>query len=92
LSAVEASTVPPTGGPSIAAHVDHLHYGFELLNRWSQGENPFADANDSASWTRVTVTEAGWKELRKRFRAEARTWQENETVLGQPRAASNHSD
>jgi DinB superfamily len=86
LSAVEASTVPPTGGSSIAAHVDHLRYGFELLNRWSRGENPFADANYSASWTRVTVTEAGWKELRERFRAEARTWQEN---VRQPRTLTN---
>jgi DinB superfamily len=76
LSAAEASAVPATGGSSIAAHVDHLRYGFELLNRWSRGGNPFADANYSASWDRETVTEAQWKQLRERFRGEARAWQE----------------
>jgi DinB superfamily len=82
LSAAEASAVPATGGSSVAAHVDHLRYGYELLNRWSRGENPFSDANYSASWDRVTVTESAWKQLRDQFRAEARTWQEN---IRQPR-------
>jgi DinB superfamily len=86
LSAADASTVPPTGGSSIAAHVDHLRYGFELLNRWSRGENPFSDANYSESWNRVTVTETAWKQLRDQFRAEARTWQAN---IRQPRTLTN---
>jgi hypothetical protein len=86
LSAADASAVPATGGSSIAAHVDHLCYGFELLNRWSRGENPFSDANYSASWNRVTVTETAWKQLRDQFRAEARTWQEN---IRQPRTLTN---
>ena len=37
LSARDASTVPITGGASIAAHVDHLRYGFQLMNRWAKG-------------------------------------------------------
>jgi hypothetical protein len=43
LPAAEASLIPK-GGSSVAAHVDHLRYGMELLNRWSRGDDPFADA------------------------------------------------
>jgi hypothetical protein len=46
-AAEEASAVPSGGGASIAAHVDHLRYGLELLNRWTRGEKPFADADHS---------------------------------------------
>jgi hypothetical protein len=31
------------GKTTIAAHVDHLHFGLALLNRWAVGEaNPWA--------------------------------------------------
>ena len=40
LSAAAASA-PSAGGPSIAAHVEHLRYGLSLMNRWAAGENPF---------------------------------------------------
>jgi hypothetical protein len=43
-----ASAAGPGEGSSIAAHVDHLRYSLELLNRWSHGESPFADANGGA--------------------------------------------
>jgi hypothetical protein len=76
LSAAEASARPASGGPSIAAHVDHLRYGFALLNQLSRGENPFAAASFSASWQRLTVTEAEWTQLRDQLRAEGRAWQE----------------
>jgi hypothetical protein len=82
LSAAAASAGPAAGGSSIAAHVDHLRYGLELLNRWSRGENPFADADYSASWRRVTVMDAEWALLRQQLRAEARAWQE---AVRQPR-------
>ena len=49
LSAADASALTPTGS-SIAAHVDHVRYGLSLMNRWSQGENPFASADWTASW------------------------------------------
>ena len=74
LSASRASAISPTTGSSIAAHVDHLRNGLELMNRWSRGENPFADADYSASWRRVTVTEDEWAALRARLRAEALNW------------------
>jgi hypothetical protein len=69
-----AASATPGGRPSIAAHVDHLCYGLELLNRWSKGENSFADADYSASWRRVAVSEQEWATLRGRLRAAAQHW------------------
>ena len=82
LSASEASRIPPGGGSSIAAHVDHLRYGLSLMNRWAHGENPFDTADWAASWRKTTVSEAEWQELRARLRAEADEWL---SALGQPR-------
>jgi hypothetical protein len=58
-----------SGGATVAAHVDHLCYGLSLMNRWGAGENPFNDADWSASWRRTHVTDAEWAELRSRLRA-----------------------
>ena len=74
LSAEEASAIPTTGGASIAAHVDHLRYGLQLLNRWSQGDDP--DADYSASWDRIKVSEAEWVARREALRREADAWRE----------------
>jgi hypothetical protein len=76
LNAAQASAMPPNGGASVAAHVDHIRYGLELLNRWSHGENPFADADYSASWQRTTVTDAEWAERLAALEREARAWSE----------------
>ena len=73
LSAAEASARTPTGS-SIAAHVDHLRYGLSLMNRWSQGENPFESADWSASWRKTTVSDPEWQQLRADVRAEATRW------------------
>jgi hypothetical protein len=81
LSAVAASAAGPSGS-SIAAHVDHLRYGLSLMNRWGAGENPFDDADWSASWRRTVVTEDEWTALRAQLRSEAARWLE---VLGTPR-------
>ncbi len=69
-----AASATPGGRPSIAAHVDHLRYGLELLNRASQGENPFTETDYSASWRRLTVTDQEWATLRQRLRDEANRW------------------
>ena len=70
-----AASARPDGRSSIAAHVDHVRYGLELLNRWVAGEkNPFADANYAASWTRQHVDEAGWRNLRDALAHEAHGW------------------
>ena len=75
LSAAAASAVPPDGGASIAAHVHHVWYGLTLMNRWVEGdENPWRDADWTASWKRQTVSEDEWKALRERFQNDARRW------------------
>jgi hypothetical protein len=74
LSAAAASA-QPGGRSSIAAHVHHLYYGLSLFNRWSRGEeNPFADANFSASWKHQHVSPEEWDKLRGMFRTEAEAW------------------
>lgn len=91
LTAAAASVMPttptnPTGGASIAAHVDHLRYGLSLLNRWAGGDPPpWPDMDFTASWRRSVVSEAGWRTLRDELRREASRWIE---VLRSRRDAS----
>jgi hypothetical protein len=72
----EGASIQPEGRASVAAHVDHLRYGFSLLNRWARGEDPWADANYAASWKRQEVTDQQWDALRQALAAEARAWQQ----------------
>ena len=81
LSAHDASA-QPGGRSSVAAHVDHLRYGFELRNRWTQGEDPWPTANWAASWTRQQVTDDQWSALRAALAREARAWLK---TSGEPR-------
>ena len=75
LSAADASRRPAAGGASIAAHVDHLCYGFELLNRYAAGEeDAFATADYARSWERTIVSDAEWRQLRDRLAAQLDTW------------------
>jgi hypothetical protein len=73
VPATAASRLTATGS-SLAAHVDHLRYGLSLMNRWSAGEDPFADADWGASWKKTTVTDENWRTLRAELRAEAARW------------------
>jgi hypothetical protein len=82
LSAEAASAPAPTGGGSIAAHVDHLRYSFELLNRWSRDKDAFANADFSASWRRGTVTPDEWLARLAALRQEIEQWQQ---VVATPR-------
>jgi hypothetical protein len=75
IDARAASTRPMPGKTTIAAHVDHVHYGFTLMNRWAAGEaNPFADADFDASWQRTVVTDDQWRTLRDNLRRQAESW------------------
>jgi hypothetical protein len=74
LDAQQASARPVNGGASIAAHVDHVRYGLELLNRWQAGENPFESADWTQSWSRTTVTAEEWMALRAALRREVDAW------------------
>jgi hypothetical protein len=86
LSAESASKLSPAGGASIAAHVDHLCYGLELMLRWTDGEaDPWTGADWAASWRRTTVNDQEWKVLRDRLRKVAREWQDE---LRKPREMS----
>jgi hypothetical protein len=73
VSASDASALTSTGS-STAAHVAHLAYGLSLLNRWSEGENPFEGADWAASWKRTSVTEPEWEALRIQLRDQAAKW------------------
>ena len=81
LSAADASARTPTGS-SIAAHVDHVRYGFSLMYRWSQGENPFGGADWRDSWRKTVVSEQEWRQRIVELRAEATRWL---GIVSQPR-------
>jgi hypothetical protein len=85
LSAASASATH--GGPSIAAHVDHLRYGLSLLNRWANGPPPpWPDTDWTASWRKNFVSDAEWQQLRDELRREAAAWAE---ALRSPREVSD---
>ena len=73
LTAADASRLTATGS-SIAAHIAHVAYGLSLMNRWSQGENPFGDANWAAAWKKTAVNESEWEALRIQLRDEGAKW------------------
>ena len=73
VPAAEASALTRTGS-SIAAHVAHVAYGLSLMNRWSKGDNPFADADWAAAWKKTSVTESEWEALRIELRDQAAQW------------------
>jgi hypothetical protein len=75
ISAATASQQAIPGKPSIAAHVDHVHFGMSLLTRWIAGEeDPWADADWTGAWKRNTVTDEQWRTLRDNLRKESDTW------------------
>jgi len=75
IDAAAASKRPMPGKTTIAAHVDHLHFGLSILNRWAAGDaNAWAGADWNASWQRGTVTEDQWRTLRAGLRSEAEKW------------------
>lgn len=79
LSATDASQASH-GGASIAAHADHVRYGLTLMNRWSTGENPFADADWTRSWRIAVVSDDEWRSIRDGVRDEAHRWLDTVSV------------
>jgi hypothetical protein len=74
------------GGPSIAAHVDHLRYGLSLLNRWATGvPPPWPDMDWTASWRKNVVSDTEWRALRDELGREVDAWA---GALGTPREVS----
>jgi hypothetical protein len=84
LEAIDARAASARVAPqktTVAAHVDHVHYGLTLLNRWAAGEaNPWAGADWDASWRRAEVTPESWRALRDNLRAEAERWRRHVAV------------
>ncbi|HEX6252197.1 MAG TPA: hypothetical protein VFZ56_12275 [Gemmatimonadaceae bacterium] len=77
LDNVSAAAASAThgGGPSIAAHADHLRYGLAVLNLWAAGALPRSQETDwTASWRRSVVSEDEWRTLRDELRREAAAW------------------
>ena len=75
IPASVASTPPGPGRSTIAAHVDHLHYGLSLLVRWIAGEpDPFGGADWNASWKRNSVSDEEWRALCDALRKDADSW------------------
>ncbi len=68
LTAEEASRPGPGGGPSVAAHTEHLRWSLANVNAVVQGHpwNP----DWSGSWTVNEVTEGEWDALRGALRRE----------------------
>ena len=83
----DAASMGTDDGASIAAHVEHLRYGFAILNRWVSGEEaPWANADWTQAWKTRTVTEAEWQTLRDELRREAESWSR---ALAEPREMGN---
>lgn len=75
IDAATASKPLSPRRPPIAAHIDHLHFGLSLLNRWAKGDaDPWAGADWNASWRRTSVTDGEWRTMRDALRHEADTW------------------
>lgn len=51
-----------------------IAYGFELLNRWVRGEEPWHDADWTASWRRQQVDDEEWRALRLALARETRAF------------------
>jgi hypothetical protein len=81
LTAREASHVL-NNGSSIAAHIAHVTYYTQIMNRWAAGENPWDTANWEASWLEPSVTSEEWELLKRDLSKELNAWNK---VLGEPR-------
>src|SRR5690606_11102719 len=73
LSAQTAS-LGPAGRSSVAAHVRHLSYGFDLLNQWARGHDPFRDADYAHAWTQQDVTDEQWRQAVDSHELNIRHW------------------
>lgn len=62
---------------TIAAHVDHVHFGLTILNRWASCEvNPWASEDWNGSWQRTAVDEVAWQTRRVGLLHKAEKWRQ----------------
>jgi len=77
LTATDASR-SLSGGATVAAHAQHVHFGLSLFNRWArEGGNPFADAFWGDAWKTTSVDDVAWSEILSALKAETREWRDH---------------
>lgn len=100
ISSSRASIPPGPGRATIAAHVAHVRFAIELLNRALRGEDPYPAADWKDSWRLQVVGEEAWAQLRDSVRREylslrqalaQQGWLEGGTTLTEVLAAIAHT-
>lgn len=81
LTANEASAIV-NGGSSIAAHVSHVAFYANIINRVAAGENPWDGADWTASWKKPVMNAAEWESAKRELADEHSKWL---TLNGEPR-------
>ena len=84
LTAKDASVIV-SGGSSIAAHVAHVTFYANIINRVAAGENPWEGADWTASWKKPVVNAEEWENLKRELADEHSKWL---MVNGEPRDIS----
>jgi hypothetical protein len=84
LSAEDASARPRGGGPTVAAHCEHVRFYVLALYDFMRGATGKVDWE--RSWVRQTVTPAEWEQLRAELR------RAYETVAAHLRALDSWGD
>ena len=73
LSAADASHLV-NNGSSIAAHVAHVAFYANVINRVAEGENPWDGADWTAAWKKPLVSAAEWEKIKRELVDEHRKW------------------
>lgn len=81
LTAKDASVIV-NGGSSIAAHVAHVTFYANIINRVAAGENPWDSADWTASWKKPVVNAEEWENMKRDLADEHSKWL---LVNGEPR-------
>ena len=99
ISAADASRPVGIGCSSVAAHVNHLNFYFDVAFQYMRGENP-GKQDWASSWAKSEVTEEEWAELKEELRTRqctlvdlinrTATW-DNEEIVGGAFAAVAHT-
>jgi hypothetical protein len=84
LTAKDASVIV-NGGSSIAAHVAHVTFYANIINRVAAGENPWEGADWAASWKKPVVNAEEWENLKRALADEHSKWL---MINGEPRDVS----
>lgn len=77
VSAEAASMHPMAGRTTLAGHVEHLRFSFDVFNRWAGGEKDvFQTTAWGKSWGGGTLTAEQWRAQRDDLRAQAHAWRD----------------